>query len=723
MRKLTRNESFLRSLYRNSTGQIAIWCAQDKSTRFFDATDTAGAFRYARQRSDQGLDVYLSSNAMRSGIEAGKRGTDEDVLEVLCVRIDVDITGPTHKPRPGQADTEEEALEAIGVVVLRPTALVFTGGGYQAWWLLDRPYLVSDSEVVGLVGSFTDAVKLASPYLVDSTSDLTRILRVPGTTNKKAGAPIPAELVAFDATQRYLPSEIRTEVERLSNLADSPPKQRVTCGAARRHRSVQSIDSPDQQIVEGHRNDHLTSIAGTLRRSGCNEATIAAALLSENANRCVPPLGEAEVRVIARSVAVYPPGDTGSSVVRSNVVDLQQAIEEGTRVRCGPDGQLYRYVDGVYRPDGVGYIREKAARLLGRKFTLQQLSTVTTLFQCRPREEFDTDITILNVKNGLLDWSTGELRPHTAEFFTPIRLPVSWNPEASCPAIESFLQQVVPSDAISVVEEFVGECLTGYTGQRKAMMLLGSGSNGKTTLLKLTTAVIGRENCSSIPLQKLCDDRFAAAQLHGKLANIAGDIDHSSPRSVAMFKSITGGDAIYGDIKYGEPFSFVSTAGLLFAANDLPHPPKGDAAYCNRWLIVPFEAAFPHGSANKYLIDELTTSEELEGWLVRIVSALNRLQARGHHEVGRSMSIAHDQFRSHQNHFDRFIAARPQGPGLRITRKALRATYECWCHSDAAQPLTDQAFTNAVKTHLEQAYQGQKVESQSKGVRRWVGIG
>src|SRR4051794_8544312 len=57
---------------------------------------------------------------------------------------------------------------------------------------------------------------------------------------------------------------------------------------------------------EGQRNDGLTSLGGTMRSRGMSPATIEAALLVENVSRCIPPLSDAEVLRIARSVSRYP---------------------------------------------------------------------------------------------------------------------------------------------------------------------------------------------------------------------------------------------------------------------------------------------------------------------------------------------------------------------------------------------------------------------------------
>lgn len=75
---------------------------------------------------------------------------------------------------------------------------------------------------------------------------------------------------------------------------------------------------PQGKIPEGKRNDALTSIAGVLRRQGCEEATIRAALRQENAARCNPPMRESEVDKIAWSVSRYSPDDVAVAILEDH---------------------------------------------------------------------------------------------------------------------------------------------------------------------------------------------------------------------------------------------------------------------------------------------------------------------------------------------------------------------------------------------------------------------
>jgi len=67
-------------------------------------------------------------------------------------------------------------------------------------------------------------------------------------------------------------------------------------------------DAGAGQIPDGQRNATLTSLAGSMRRRGMTPKEIYAALAVVNAERCQPPLEDAEVETIAASVGRYAPG-------------------------------------------------------------------------------------------------------------------------------------------------------------------------------------------------------------------------------------------------------------------------------------------------------------------------------------------------------------------------------------------------------------------------------
>lgn len=192
----------------------------------------------------------------------------------MAVWADVDF-----KDYPGG---EAEARARLSAFALPPTADVMTGHGLHAFWVMKEPE-PADS-LVRL--SARMAIALGSdPHVADHA----RILRLPGSVNYKRQPYVTTVLEVCEPTRRYTPYDLD---ELLPEAPDEPK------GTA---------DPVADTVGEGERNAMLASLAGSMRRRGMGEPAILAALLAENATRCVPPLPESEVRRIAASIARYAP--------------------------------------------------------------------------------------------------------------------------------------------------------------------------------------------------------------------------------------------------------------------------------------------------------------------------------------------------------------------------------------------------------------------------------
>jgi len=70
----------------------------------------------------------------------------------------------------------------------------------------------------------------------------------------------------------------------------------------------------------------------------------------------------------------------------------------------------------------------------------------------------------------------------------------------------------------------MGYCLIKHNRLQKDLMCVGDEDNGKSVMLKIISRLLGRENISSKTLHSLVNDRFATADLYGKLADIFADL-------------------------------------------------------------------------------------------------------------------------------------------------------------------------------------------------------
>jgi len=122
-----------------------------------------------------------------------------------------------------------------------------------------------------------------------------------------------------------------------------------------------------RKIREGQRNVALTRIAGGLRRQGLGEGEIYTALREINAQRCVPPLGDDEVRSIAHSIGQKPAGGGDEKVSQSE--HLVRLAKERYRFGCTAEGEPFAVAKNgpnlavVFRGGGGGGLRARLARV------------------------------------------------------------------------------------------------------------------------------------------------------------------------------------------------------------------------------------------------------------------------------------------------------------------------------------------------------------------------
>ena len=294
-------------------------------------------------------------------------------------------------------------------------------------------------------------------------------------------------------------------------------------------------------------------------------------------------------------------------------------------------GEVTVYDSGVYRSGGDVDIAKTVEEVMGGfKITKNAVNEVIGHIQRRTyvnRDEFDADKRIINLKNGLYDTRTHELKPHTSEYLSTVQIPVAHDPAATCPAIDMFLSEVLDSGDIKTVYEWFGFTLEPEYWIQKMLMLLGEGSNGKSTFLDLFEAFIGPNNCVNESIHQLVNNRFRVAGLYGKLANIHADISDRELNNTGTLKLLSGGDKISAEKKGKEPFKFKNFARLIFSANRLPRARDDTDAWYRRWTFISFTRKFgPDPDAvkldDKKIMHKLATDEELSGLLNHAIEAL-----------------------------------------------------------------------------------------------------
>jgi hypothetical protein len=257
--------------------------------RRFYATPTEAARNAIRLGRDH--EVYAGA-----ALRLGKDGTKVGVTRLWALWADLDVK---------DGYTRESRIEQLLELPHHPSILVWTGGGWHPYFLLKKPAEGPEE----LDRAEYVMRRIAERLGGDPVHDRSRILRVPGTHNWKYGEPRPVVLEHFDPDLRY-------GLEKLEEMAGALPGDVFDDVDKADTVSLDVLGGP---IREGRRNVTLASVAGSLRDRGLDAEIICIVLLEVNQRMCEPPLAEAEVVGIGRSIGRYPPGSPryrSSSAIR-----------------------------------------------------------------------------------------------------------------------------------------------------------------------------------------------------------------------------------------------------------------------------------------------------------------------------------------------------------------------------------------------------------------------
>jgi putative DNA primase/helicase len=306
--------------------------------------------------------------------------------------------------------------------------------------------------------------------------------------------------------------------------------------------------------------------------------------------------------------------------------------------------EILVYADGIYKHGGEVIIKKAIEVLFGPIASGYDVNEVIGHVQRATyvdRDELNADKSILNLKNGLFNTTTRELKPHTPEFYSTVRLPLCYDLDAEAVRFKEFLEQVVDSADIPVIEEAFGYCLYRGYPFHKGFLFVGAGSNGKSTLLSVLERFLGKENTTNVLIHAIESNRFAAYKLFGKLAVINADLPDKTLKSTGTFKSITGEDTIDAEIKFKAGIVFKNFAKVFISANKVPVTYDTTFAFFSRWVIVNFPNQFVQAFPQMLIEDEGDAKKTNPHLLKRILKnpPKHRINTQKYIKDGREMGV------------------------------------------------------------------------------------
>jgi putative DNA primase/helicase len=334
---------------------------------------------------------------------------------------------------------------------------------------------------------------------------------------------------------------------------------------------------------------------------------------------------------------------------------------------------------------------------------------------------------IVACRNGLLHLPTGQLYPHTPEFFCHNALDFDFDPVALAPIHWlKFVSDLWFDDpeSVATLQEIFGLCLTSDTRYQKAFMLIGPRRSGKGTIARVLKELIGRDSWVAPTLSSMAE-HFGPASLIGKRVACISDarinkrtnLDKLSKRLL----SITGEDTQTIDRKYLPAWTGTLQVRFIVLTNELPELDESSLALVGRFIIVRLLRSF-YGCEDLELSNKLLS--ELPGILNWSIAGWRRLATRGHFVQPKSGMALVDELENLSSPIMAFVKdCCVVAPEESIECGRL---YEQWCqwNEDNERPnlLPTNLFGRDLHAAVPRLSTGQR-RVNGKEVRVYIGIG
>lgn len=636
-------------------------------------SDPDAVRKWVRDHSGGRWNLYFTVNETAGPVH--KKPEKADIAAATGLHVDVD-------PRTGEKleAERERALRLLRTYNPAPTAIVDSGGGYQAFWKASEP--------VPLEGNPAPIenrnLKIEADLQADACHNIDRLMRLPGTVNW------PNEKKRKKGRVARLASVVDAEWSRTYRLADFSEAELAAAKPVRgtkaaSHGYVAAIDvdlealslpprltalitngqDPDEPGRWADRSDLVFHVLCDMIRADLSEEVMKAIILDPDyavsAHVLEQPKPETYAdRQIQRALEAQPrPGP----ILHGSAMDWARAMRDARAPHLKHHHQEFLDWDGAaYVGVADDTIRATAWAFLEScrvedkdgnvnpfrpkpevvSAAIDALKAVTHLPPSREEPPRWLDgrsgpdpLELLPTRSGLLHLPTGDLLPATPELFTRNALDFAHDPDAPEPARWlSFLREVWPdedeADCIKALQEFMGYLLTPDTSLQKALLIPGPKRSGKGTIGRIMGKLVGEANTVAPSLNSFGRSDFGLEPLLAKQLAIVSDMRLSGRTDEAAVAEnllrITGEDRVSVNRKHRKALEVTLRARFVVMTNEVPRFADRSGALVSRFIVLPMRQSF-FGREDSGLTAALMG--ELPGILNWAVEGWRRVRQRG----------------------------------------------------------------------------------------------
>lgn len=334
--------------------------------------------------------------------------------------------------------------------------------------------------------------------------------------------------------------------------------------------------------------------------------------------------------------------------------------------------------------------------------------------------QLDAEANDLCTPSGIVNLRTGELRPARKGIDYNTRQTSVSPRNMETPLWNNFLKEIIEDDdRIEYLQELFGAALFGDSRFHVLPVFVGTGANGKSTILDVISGILS-DYSATMPENFLLDTTGNAhptdiARLRGVRLAVASETRPDGKFNESRVKMLTGGDTLSARFMGQNFFDFKPTHTLFMAVNHLPEVKSGGEGFWRRLRKIDFRKTIP-AEKRKENFAQTLIQEEGPGILQWMIDGAVRVTHQGFNEPA-SVKLATQAYRHEEDHIAKFLDERTiLADVASVTKTSLFNAYRDWCIENGEKPITQNSLTREIKTRLA------VTESESAGFKMLVGI-
>lgn len=235
------------------------------------------------------------------------------------------------------------------------------------------------------------------------------------------------------------------------------------------------------------------------------------------------------------------------------------------------------------------------------------------LIQENTESQFDHNPWLLGTNNGIIDMKdqTWTFRNGTPDDMVSRTVGYNFSQKEADlykTEVQAMFDAIYPiGEEQELVQRYLGYCLIGYHPEKRVMLLTDArgGNNGKSTIGKVMTAVMGDEY-STKPMANFLYRAERAGNINSHAAGVISflgtrvafveELDPKYQLDVQFLKDINGGRTSFSGRAIGKAdivkFEWVTKQVLAFNGGNMPRFDVGDSAFLKRIMVIQHRAKF-----------------------------------------------------------------------------------------------------------------------------------